>query len=433
MLCPNCSHDLGDGILPVRCPECGHSLANLSDIPDVAEGAKRAEERKNLLRDSVAIQRMSHPWDGRSKTFGIAIFVLALAGIVFVLWHLQACGGVTPHNVVGWRLERAQAALEQKGFIVETSEEFDDGEPGFVLSMSPNYTDRIAPGATIKLVVSKARTMPDIVGKSKDEAKKLLDEAGLSYEFVDVIDDGDENIVLSANIAAGNKASSKNKITVEVSKKRTVPDVLDKSEADATNLLSMAQLKAKVVYVAAQADQKEGVVVAADPVVGTAVEKDAVITISVTKGHIKTIEDAAEAILGAVYSGSPAADGYACGGTIKQYVDSSITIGGRSAALASNKDVYYAFVKNGKSLPAGVDTRLGTLPRTLVSIDNLRGNEKGQVSASVTVRWDWSVLGEEYAGVSSTDTHTATLSFNKERKLTAFYDPQMDVPSYTVS
>ena len=42
MLCPNCSHDLGDGILPVRCPECGHSLANLSDIPDVAEGAKRA-------------------------------------------------------------------------------------------------------------------------------------------------------------------------------------------------------------------------------------------------------------------------------------------------------------------------------------------------------------------------------------------------------
>lgn len=89
--------------------------------------------------------------------------------------------------------------------------------------------------------------------------------------------------------------------------------------------------------------------------------------------------------------------------------------------------------KNGKSLPAGVDTRLGTLPRTLVSIDNLRGNEKGQVSASVTVRWDWSVLGEEYAGVSSTDTHTATLSFNKERKLTAFYDPQMDVPSYTVS
>ncbi|MDY4522468.1 MAG: PASTA domain-containing protein [Atopobium sp.] len=433
MLCPNCSHDLGDGILPVRCPECGHSLANLSDAPGVVEGAKRAAERKKLLRGSATIEHVRHPWDGHGKAFGIGIFLLALVIICFMLWHLQACGGVSPNNVVGWRLERAQAALEQKGFKVEVTEEFDDGEPGFVLSMNPDSNARLAPGTAITLVISKARVMPDIIGKSKDDAQKLLDEAGLTYEFVEVIADGDENIVLSANIAAGNKASSKNKIKVEVSKKRTVPDILNKSEADATNALTMAQLKAKVVYVAATADQKEGVVVAVDPEVGTAVEKDAVVTISVTQSYIKKIEDNAKAVVTAVYSGSPASDGYACGGVIKQYVDSSVTIGGSSAAHASNRDVYYALVKNGKSLPAGVDQKLGMLPRTLLSVDSLVGDEKGHVSASVTVRWDWSALGGEYSGVTSTDTHTVTLNFTKEGKLTSFNDPQADVPSYTVS
>ncbi|WP_028264178.1 PASTA domain-containing protein [Atopobium fossor] len=433
MLCPNCSHDFGDGILPVRCPECGHSLANLSDNPDVVEGAKQAAERKRLLRGSATIEHQKHPWDGHSKAFGFGILSLAIIIILFLLWHLQACGGVSPSNVIGWRLERAQIALEQKGFKVTTSEEFDDGEPGFVLSMSPNASVRLAPGTTIKLVISKPRIMPDIVGKTKDEAKKLLDEAGLSYEFIDVVSDEGENVVLSANIAAGNKVSSKNKIKVEVSKSLTVPDVINKSEADATNTLTMAQLKAKVVHVAVTADQKEGVVVSVDPGVGTAVAKDAVITISVTQSYIKKLEDSSKEIVTAVYSGSPASDGYACGGVIKQYVDDSVIIGGTSAASASNKDVYYALVKNGKSLPWGVDQKLGTLPRTLTSIDSLTGDDMGKVSVTVTVQWDWSSLGGEYSGVTSTDTHNVTLNFNKDGKLTSFYDPQADMPSYTVS
>ena len=56
----------------------------------------------------------------------------------------------------------------------------------------------------------------------------------------------------------------------------------------------------------------------------------------------------------------------------------------------------------------------------------------GTVTATVTVRWDWSPLGKGYENVVSTDTHKVTMHFDKDGGLTSLSDPAGDVPAYTV-
>ncbi len=53
-------------------------------------------------------------------------------------------------------------------------------------------------------------------------------------------------------------------------------------------------------------------------------------------------------------------------------------------------------------------------------------------TAEVHVNWDWSRFGTEYAGVTSSDTHYVTMTFDDEGRLVSFSDPQTDVPAYEV-
>lgn len=86
------------------------------------------------------------------------------------------------------RADTAQTRLEQQGFSVQIQQEASTSvTEGFVIRQSPFVGARLERGDTITLVVSigNRTTMPDVTGRSEDEARRLITEAGLFVSFVD--------------------------------------------------------------------------------------------------------------------------------------------------------------------------------------------------------------------------------------------------------
>ncbi len=433
MQCPHCGYDLGDGMLPARCPSCAHNLANSSDAPRGAAGAHAAAESRAAaaglagsgaqgVSGGVAMRQRAHNRK-RSALIALAGIVAAVALGVFLAWHLELWGGQSLPDVVGWNVDRATKELKTKGYTVSTKDELSDEMEGLVVGMDPTPGSRNNPGSKVVLKVAKPRTMPEVVGKTRDEADDLLSEQGLKATYKERFDDGDEGMVLESSADAGSTMKSTDKITLYVSKARTVPDVSGKSESDARKALEDAGYKAKVSYVAPTSDQKEGVVVEINPTAGTKLAKDSEVTIKVTKSRIQNLEESAKAIITVVYNCNPTSSSIGAG--LRPYLADSLATG-------SEHDIWYNVVKRGgATLPDGVSDTFQALPRSLGSLD-VSADANGTVTCTFSVTWDWSPMGSDYTGITSTDTRTVTLTFDDNDRLTAFSDPQTDIPYYTM-
>ncbi|MBQ8043123.1 MAG: Stk1 family PASTA domain-containing Ser/Thr kinase, partial [Clostridia bacterium] len=86
-------------------------------------------------------------------------------------------------KVMGKTKDEAVAELEELGLLVNIEEEYNKKvEAGYVIEQSVKEKEEIDAGETINLKVSKGIEMtivPDLNGKTEDEAKTLIKEAGL--------------------------------------------------------------------------------------------------------------------------------------------------------------------------------------------------------------------------------------------------------------
>lgn len=100
--------------------------------------------------------------------------------------------GIEVPKVIGVSEAEAVAALEQKGFTVSKTQEFDQYiKAGNVLSQSPEEGDMVPSGTTITICISKGPEntkvqVPDVMGKDEEEAMALLVEAGLQINVSEV-------------------------------------------------------------------------------------------------------------------------------------------------------------------------------------------------------------------------------------------------------
>lgn len=430
MRCPHCNKRLSDAMLPARCPYCHHNLANVKDSPRGSEGAKRAKESRESARGLAGGENYKPP---KTKRFGavITLFVIsALIGLgVFISWKLELWGGSSAPDVVGWNVERAEADLTKLGYKVATTGEKSDEAPDIVIKMDPS-SGRLEPGSTINLVVSEGRFMPEAVGKNRDEVTALMDEEGLKYEFEEEIDDGPENVILSSTIGAGKRVTSDQEIKLTVAVPRLVPDVMNKDEAEAREMLMDLGYQVEVKTVAKKNDQKENSVVGCEPTPGTKLAHGSKVTISVVRDRVAKLKEKAEKILNIVYNWDPLANPDNIG-ALREHIDPSMKINNKKASDASAQDIWYSLVKAGKRAPSGIDSKLERLPRTC-SINSVDVAKDGTVTCSITVKWDWSPLGAEYKGTTSTDTRSIILKFNDKNQLTSFSDPNADMPLFDV-
>jgi len=182
-------------------------------------------------------------------------------------------GDATIPFVRGSKRASAERKLEQAGFKVDVRQEFNEDVPkNRVIETSPPERSRLERGRTVTLVVSRGPReveVPDVVGKNRDEAERLLEARGLQVTFTEREDEENEpGTVLEMSPAAGASAprdSTVNLVIAEEPKQVAVPDVLDDEVNDAVDALEEAGFRVRQREEDVDTPDADGIVSAQDP------------------------------------------------------------------------------------------------------------------------------------------------------------------------
>ncbi|MFE1196627.1 Stk1 family PASTA domain-containing Ser/Thr kinase [Streptomyces olivaceoviridis] len=152
-------------------------------------------------------------------------------------------------DVRGIQFDQAEAQLKEKGFEVEKKTQVSTQTPGVVISQDPEGGSSKEKGTTITLTVAKPEekvTVPDVTGKSCDEAKAELQAKGLapnsSCTETPVTDPAQDGKVQNTNPSAGQQVSKNTPIAINVGKaqqpqQKPVPNVAGQPLKQAQQIL----------------------------------------------------------------------------------------------------------------------------------------------------------------------------------------------------
>jgi beta-lactam-binding protein with PASTA domain len=125
-------------------------------------------------------------------------------------------------SVVGSSREEAEAALEAAGFDVgEVTERVSPAPRGQVIESQPAPEANVSVPATVALVVSAGQsvlTVPNVVGKSFEEASRILEQAGLTAGTLSAPGGGrgGGGAVVAQSPAAGTQVSPGARILLQI-------------------------------------------------------------------------------------------------------------------------------------------------------------------------------------------------------------------------
>src|SRR5690242_1615045 len=221
----------------------------------------------------------------------IAAALLVIAAGAFGVVQLLGGGGddVTVPNVVGQTQSQAKQTLEGVGLVPEfTTGVSVPQQKGQVISTDPAAGIGRKKGATVSVVIGAGPaqiTLDGYQGVPFEDAAASLRSKGLIPVRNDVNNSARAGQVLSSNPPANSRVSEGARITLNVSTGKTaLPDVVGKSEQDATAILNKAgftDIKRQVVP--PPDDQEAGTVFRTDPTANTAVSTDQRVTLFIAK------------------------------------------------------------------------------------------------------------------------------------------------------
>jgi serine/threonine-protein kinase len=190
-------------------------------------------------------------------------------------------------GLVGTPAEAASATLTAQHLALgERKEEFSETvAAGTVIAQDPAAGSSLKPGAAVAVTVSKGRqpiAVIDFSGKSADQAKKSLTDAGLTVKEGDAVnsDTVPTGAVVSQTPPNGNLFKG-DTVTIVVSKGPVlvvVPATVGKQRDEATRLLKAAGFQVAYNNVLGGLF---GIVRASDPAPGTMVRKGATVTLTI--------------------------------------------------------------------------------------------------------------------------------------------------------
>ena len=255
---------------------------------DMLDGKKKKKKNK------IAAFFERHP---RIKVLFILllciILFIASLGITSIVMDATNPKEVQIPNLIGLTEEEAIAELDKiKVKYNKINEAYSpDVEAGKIMTQDPTYREnyKIKEKSTINVIISKGTEttiVPELKGKTYDEALKLLEDAKLKAEKVEENSKTVEaGIVLSQETAAETVANAGDTIKVHVSlgiKQITVPSVIGKSEAEAKETITDSGLKVVVEY-SADTSKENGVVVSQSINEGKEVDENSTVTITVNQ------------------------------------------------------------------------------------------------------------------------------------------------------
>lgn len=200
------------------------------------------------------------PKKSNKKVIGIIVAVVALLAIIgFAAYSCSNSGDlVDVPDVTNKPIAEARAELESAGFTIGTETEVYSSEvdTGNVVSTNPEAGTQAQKGATVNINVSKGTEeveVPDLRGKTADEAQKTLANYGLVGEEGDKVysDDYAEGEVAEQETKAGTTAYKGDTVVFHVSKgveEITIPNVVDTSLSNARSTLENAGFSVDTEY-----------------------------------------------------------------------------------------------------------------------------------------------------------------------------------------
>jgi serine/threonine-protein kinase len=188
---------------------------------------------------------------------------------------------------VGRPLEEVRAALRDLPVAVREMQDYDDDVPvGRVTGFDPDPGTALKRGEELVVYVSRGHapvTVPAVVGLSPEEATANLGELGFTVQRTEGRSaDVAPGEVMAVSPAAGQQAPHKSSVTLQVSvglPQVQVPDVVGRSQAEATSLLQQAGLEVQVSEFFGERVYRQS------PVAGQTVDVGTPVTILVTFGQ----------------------------------------------------------------------------------------------------------------------------------------------------
>jgi serine/threonine-protein kinase len=157
-----------------------------------------------------------------------------------------------------------------------------------VIETTPPEGSTARKGSTVTLAVSRGKeraAVPDVVGRSRDEAERLLQDAGFKTAVSEEeSEDEDPGTVLRQEPAAGTQVAQGATVDLVVAKapeEVPVPGVIDSTEEEATQALEDAGFKVRTDDAPVQTPDEDGIVVDQDPSPDTPRPKGSTVTITV--------------------------------------------------------------------------------------------------------------------------------------------------------
>jgi serine/threonine-protein kinase len=167
-------------------------------------------------------------------------------------------------------------------------EAHEDVQAGLVFEQEPQPGDRIEKGNFVTIRVSTGKpktTVPDVVGRSRDDAVAALVDADLKANVVGVNSNEPVDQVLAQGMKAGTEVVVGTTVRINVSKGPkpiSVPNVVGSPFESAQSQLQ--GLNFAVAREDVESAEPAGVVVDQDPAAGTQQAKGSVITLQVSSG-----------------------------------------------------------------------------------------------------------------------------------------------------
>ena len=236
---------------------------------------------ENVRSDSVPADRVAtqRPQPGQEADEGSTVTIIVSSGP----------GDATIPFVRGSPRATAERRLKAAGFKVDVRREFNDEvRENRVIETSPSERTRLERGSTVTLVVSRGPRqveVPDVVGRDRDEAERMLESRGLQVSFNDREDDEKEpNTVLAMSPAAGSEVERGATVTLTIAKEPEqieIPDVLGEQADDAERVVEQAGFRVRRREQSVDGPEGDDVVLETSPPAGEKRDKGSRVTLVV--------------------------------------------------------------------------------------------------------------------------------------------------------
>ncbi|MGA6170263.1 Stk1 family PASTA domain-containing Ser/Thr kinase [Streptomyces sp. NPDC012600] len=220
----------------------------------------------------------------------IAVLVGAILIGKVVFSDTGDTGGVPVPNLIGSTVKEAEKLADTAGVVVKVGgeEPCEQQAKGKICSQTPDPKDEtMEENGTVTVMVSSGAPkieVPNVLEKSEDGAREVLEEKGFTVNVTAVESDKAEGSVIKQDPSGGSEAEDGSDVTITVAKKETLalPDMRNRTyEAAEQQLRSIGFTEISRTDV--ESDQTAGTVVEQSPQPGQHA-KDAQIVLKVSKG-----------------------------------------------------------------------------------------------------------------------------------------------------